>query len=116
MVDSAPYRVGDIHVAPSATLWRDYSPKGWKYSDRDGTSEGAQKIQLKPGIDGRTLVRFNAGGPSLAFEDPAEPDAWFQMEPSVVVQMVSSTGACWTSEFLPGDVTSTGGAFKAHSK
>lgn len=117
MVDAVPYLVGDVHVRPSADLWRDLGAKGWKYADRYASSEGAQKIQLKPGSDGSTLVKFSAGGPLLEFREPAEPGAHFQMEPDVVVQLVNSDGHCWTSRYLPADVTSgSGEPFQAHSR
>lgn len=54
-------------------------------------------------------MKFSAGGPLLEFREPAEPGAHFQMKPDVVVQSVNSNGDCWTSRYLPADVTSGSG-------
>jgi hypothetical protein len=89
----------NIQIQPSSTLWRSLGAKGWKYTDRDRTSDGAGSVLLHAGTGERSRVKVVAGGLQFELADANDPETYFRMEPSVVVQLVSSAGTCWTSVF-----------------
>jgi hypothetical protein len=85
-------------IAPSSVLWRGKDPKGWTYLDRDGTSSGVTKLQLKPGTHGR--LKLAAGGPNLALPGPLG-SKYFDEDTYVEIDLVSSTGICWETTYTP---------------
>lgn len=89
----------ELVVAPSPTAWTDADPKGWKYNDKLGASDGVSKITLKTGADGAGSVKFQAKGTSLTLPAGASPTEYFTSDPKVVVQLLSGTGECWTGSF-----------------
>lgn len=87
-----------VVAAPSPTSWFVLTPKGLRYEDAGGTSDGLTKAQIKTGEDGRTKIKWSAAGGNVPLPGPAGA-AYLQSDPSVVVQLVTSDGVCWTSEF-----------------
>lgn len=95
---SAPYLLSEFVIAPSSTRWVDKDPKGLLYKDAAGTSDGVTKMLVKPGATGATTVKLLARGSNLVLP-PAAGATYFEQDPSVVAQLVTSTGTCWTTEF-----------------
>ncbi len=87
-----------IDVAPGES-WSSKAPKGFNYQDRDGASDGAQKIQLKTGEAGRTKASLKAGGVNLPEITTPDATVMFTQQPSVIAQLVGTNGICLTSEF-----------------
>ena len=106
-----------IEIASSPTLWTSNDPKGMVYKDKLGGSHGVTAAQLKTGIAGKTKVKVSAGGTSLLLPPSNSTNSFFSQSPSVTVQLVSSVGKCWTSQFTAADTTSnTARVFKAVTK
>jgi cysteine-rich repeat protein len=105
-----------IDVAPSDTLWASKDPKGFQYKEPSGVSEGITKVTLKPGDTSKTKVKLSAGGSGLVLPVATTSTKFFD-DSNVVVQLVSSAGECWTSQFTPDDVTKNDGdSFKAQTR
>ena len=67
--------------------------KGYRYSDRDLTPDGIQRIDLRAGEAGRSTIVVKGKGASLAL--PSLPIATLP----VTVQFVSGDGPCWETTF-----------------
>jgi hypothetical protein len=103
------------NVGPSSTLWQESDPKGAKFKDKEGTS-GIIQLQLKTGDAGKTKVKIQGKGMGLVLPGPAGT-AYFAQDTTVMVQLINSTGACWTSSFAAADTTTNdAGKFKAQTK
>jgi hypothetical protein len=86
-------------LVPNNGAWRGRDPKGWQFKDKAGAFDGAQKIQLKTGVASRSKAQWGARGVNLTLPPPAGESQMMSADPSVIVQMTSSAGMCWTSEF-----------------
>jgi len=82
------------------------SGRGWHpsdyrtfYRDSTGASSGVNKIKVKSGAAGRSVISMFGRNEQLAIPDPATPDQYFFAEPSVLVQFASSMGICAESRF-----------------
>jgi len=105
-----------IAIAPSSKLWSSIAPKGWNYTDKTGTSDGVTRLQLRTGNAGRTKILLTAGTSNLALPGAAG-STYFYDDPSVVVQLLSSAGRCWTSSFATAEASAnTPTSFKARVK
>jgi cysteine-rich repeat protein len=105
-----------IDIAPSPTLWVTKDPKGLQYKDKEGTSEGVTKAQLKTGDAAKTKVKLSAKGINLVLPAAASGSTFFDSS-NVIAQLVSSDGECWTSEFTPADTKLNAvDSFKAQTK
>lgn len=100
-----------LEVDPSA-FWLSYDPKGWRLKDKTGTYDGVQQIILKPGAAGKSSAQVKAKGVNLATPVPVDASTFFSQDPQVTVQLLSSAGVCWTSEFT-GNTANTAAQFKA---
>ena len=98
-VGGAPVLVGDPILFAPDSAWQDKNPKGWKYKDKLGSNDGVQKAQLKPGAALKSKAQVKAKGVSIPMPAPAQSEKFFEANPSVIVQLVTSEGKCWTSEF-----------------
>ncbi len=85
--------------------WTNRTPDGWKYSESDGNYDGFRKIDLRTGIAGKARIKLKAAGPALPLPSPASLTEFFDQDPSVIVQLLSSDGTCWTSEFPSAGAT-----------
>jgi hypothetical protein len=111
-----PSLAGSLVVEPSATLWTSRDPKGIDYKDRDGSSDGVTKLQLKTGDASRTRVKLYAKGSGLSLPMPVGA-TFFERSPKVIAQLRSGDGECWTSEFSAADMAKNeAAAFKARTK
>jgi hypothetical protein len=92
-------RVASVVVGPGP-LWLSRDPKGFKYTDKAGSQDGATKISLKTGDAGRSSVQFAAKGLGLALPAPASANEMFDQDTRVVVQLLNDESSlCFTSEF-----------------
>ena len=91
-------------IATSLTIqasasWQDKSPKGAKYKDKVGISDGAIGGLLKPGAAGKAKVNVKAKGNAIPMPTPVAPGQYFEQDTTVTVQLVNREGTCWTSAF-----------------
>jgi cysteine-rich repeat protein len=96
-VGSQPRLGVRLQTAPSAA-WEQKPGLGWNYSDSAALRDGLRKIRLQTGLDGSPKVKLKARGFRLDLPGPVSP-GYFAQDPSVVVQLHSSAGKCWTTEF-----------------
>jgi hypothetical protein len=90
--------IGKLVIDPNAA-WTSKDPKGFNYKDKLGVEDGVQKAKLKTGDSGKTQAQVKAKGVNLPLPPPLGEGAYFDQDPSVVVQLMSGEGKCWTSEF-----------------
>jgi hypothetical protein len=102
---------GVTSLATSLTLpggsagWSNRSPDGWKYSDSSGSADGYRKIDMRTGIAGKSRIKLKAGGSALPLSAAFSGSEYYNQDPSVIVQLISSGGSCWTSQFDVGDTS-----------
>ncbi len=78
----------------------DTQGNGMIWVDRDGNDDGARKLRLKFGDDGRTSVAFTAKGEAVPMPVPVSGTEMLDQDPSVVIQLYQDLAdICWTSEF-----------------
>ena len=104
-----------VDVVPGGA-WTSKAPKGWSYKDKTGASDGVQGIQLRTGAGGRTKAQVKARGVNLPMPAPFGAE-YFDQDPNVIVQLVSSEGLCLTSSFDASGTTKNEPAqFKAKAQ
>jgi len=79
----------------SKPCWKVLGIKGFLYKDALRTPEGADKVSLKAGLDGKAKTQFKGKGPDL------QPFALPFTLP-VTAQLRSENGECWAASFSPG--------------
>ncbi|MFT5039985.1 MAG: hypothetical protein ACI8TX_000939, partial [Hyphomicrobiaceae bacterium] len=84
---------------PAGPGWRQAGSKAWKYKDKSGTADGVQRVGVKSGADGKTLVLVLGRGTNLTLPAAVGSEQFFAADPSVVVQLRATNGACWSSSF-----------------
>ena len=95
-------------------MWANKDPKGWNYSDKNGTSDGVQKLQLKTGAAGKARAQVKGGRASLPLPTPITSTRYFDQNPSVIAQLINFERLCLTSEFTAASTgTNDGVQFKA---
>jgi hypothetical protein len=102
---STPSLAASLGLSAGTPGWIDRSPDGWKYSDRDGLEQGLRTLDVRTGIAGKSRVKLKATGASVPLPAPVSGTEFFNQDPSVVVQLLSSDGSCWTSEFPAADTS-----------
>jgi hypothetical protein len=111
MLGDVPSLAATIVVEPSG-LWTTRAPKGWSYTDKSGSSSGATKVAIKTSaVDGKTKIVLAAGGADLLLPGSVGGDEYFHQDGSVLVQLLSDPGECWSSEFVPGSSVNVGTKF-----
>ncbi|HYC53446.1 MAG TPA: DUF4215 domain-containing protein, partial [Candidatus Binatia bacterium] len=99
--DEVPSLVMNVPIAPSLTLWRWRSDRSISYADPLGQSAGVEKLQIRgPMLEGRSSAKLFAEGSELPLSGPLGDQAYFEQDPSVIVQLRSSVGGCWGNEFF----------------
>ncbi|MFQ5479382.1 MAG: sialidase family protein [Candidatus Binatia bacterium] len=73
--------------------WQPKDVRGYRYKDPELSPSGVKSVVLKAGDLGKARVVVKAKG--VALELPVLP-----LQPSVLVQLKSSNGQCWESEFI----------------
>jgi hypothetical protein len=72
--------------------------------------------QARNPSDNRTSAQIKAKGANLPVPVPLGSSEYFAQDPAVTVELRSSTGACWSSDFVPaGTASNDGERFKAKS-
>ena len=66
--------------------------RGIDYRDRDGTPDGLERLELRPGPDGKARIEARAGGAALGL--PALPASV-----PLRVQLRNDAGTCWESTY-----------------
>jgi len=112
--------LGESTLASSLNItagppWRPAGKKGWRYKDKSGSAAGVQKMQLRSGALGKTKVLITAKGVNVPTPLPATADRLFAADPMVSVQLVSTTGRCWSVDF-PNAKKNSVKTFKAKVK
>lgn len=74
--------------------WKASGAKGFKYGDADLTPQGAQKLTLQSGVDGKAKIAFAGKGPLLHM--PALDALTFPL----VVQLQGTHGECWAATYM----------------
>jgi len=113
---SVPSLSGSLVVESSAALWTSRDSEGIDYRDRDGSSDGVTKLQLKTGDASKTRVKLYARGSGLSLPVPVGA-TFFAQSPKVIAQLRNSDGECWTSEFSSANTSKNeAAAFKAQTR
>jgi len=110
-----PSLATSLWVPGGSAGWRNFTPKGWRYLNSFGTNDGIRKLQLKPGIAGKSKIKLTAAGSNLPLPAPDSLSEFFDQDTTVIVQLRSSDDECWTSSFAVGTGTrvNTPAAFKS---
>ncbi|TFH23260.1 MAG: hypothetical protein E4H03_06600, partial [Myxococcales bacterium] len=96
-----PELVADLELTAGAAAWENRDPKGWSYKDKGGLHDGISKVQLKPGVAGKSKAQIKAAGVRLPMPVPFSASSYFEQDPEVIVELRNSDGACWTTTFSP---------------
>lgn len=88
-----------IELPAGSPLWRDSDPRGWSYRDSQGVVDGVKKFQFKTGVAGKARVKLSAAGAALPLPAPFSGSEMLDADPSVVAQLFSSDGTCWSTTF-----------------
>jgi hypothetical protein len=118
-LDGAPGLVYRTDVGPggtcgTASCWRAVGPPaepvGYKYVDKPGTSDGMVKISLKSAEGRPARIGLRGKGANL-------PEAELPLTMPVAVQLQTTAGECWSSEFAAsGLLKNESTIFKARSQ
>jgi hypothetical protein len=99
---------------PPSVLWTTNSTTTWKYKDKLLTQDGVLSIMLKSGApedegagEGQGREHHDAGAEG--------PSAFFEQNPSVIVQLLNDLGMCWTTEFTAAGDEEQRRAFQGHA-
>jgi cysteine-rich repeat protein len=95
---------GTCHGKP---CWKTSGNGTLKYADKDATPDGVTLAALRPGSAGKAQLQVRARGLALAL-----PTLPFAQSPAVVVQLRSSSGACWGQTYTAPAARNDGGQFK----
>jgi hypothetical protein len=102
MAASVPSLAAEQEVPPGA-FWRSKDPKGWTYVDKTLANDGVQQLVIGAGAATKTKARVTARGAGVNMPAPFLPTKMFAADPGIVVQLLSSEGACWSSELATPD-------------
>jgi hypothetical protein len=98
---TTPTLIYEASVPPSATNWKTIGSKGFKYKDRTGSEDGAQRLILKASSTDRSKALWKGKGANLPEFSPPLPIAEFPL----TVQLHNDQGSiCVESTFDAGDV------------
>jgi hypothetical protein len=103
-VDAKPSLSSGLSVLAGGS-WRDRSPRGYSYKDREGAQSGVRNIVLKTGGTSRGKVRIDARGVKLPMPVPHSASETFDQDPANVVQLVAANGSCWSTRFTPAETS-----------
>jgi cysteine-rich repeat protein len=101
-----------VDLANGWPPWTSNTPKGWSYKDKNGSTDGVQKLQIRTSYVGRASAKLSAKGANLPLSSPISGVEYFDQDPNVIVQLLSSEGLCWTAEFATS-IKNDGAQFKA---
>ncbi|MCC6847414.1 MAG: hypothetical protein IT294_02845 [Deltaproteobacteria bacterium] len=87
--------------------WKATGVKGFKYSDKELTPDGTQKMSLKEGEVGKAKIQLSGRGANLDL-----PLDLTTLAPPIVVQLQNSNGVCWETTFSAPATKQTAEQFK----
>jgi len=97
---------GNCPVSGTKACWKTLSIKGFAYKDSERTPNGADKVVLKAGLEGKAKTQFKGKGANL----PALP---LPLSLPATVQLQGENGACFEGVFsTTGLQLGTGTQFK----
>jgi len=95
---NVPVKVAAYGLPPNP-VW-DSSVGSIKYSDKTGLHDGIASIKGKAEPDpGKSSMAVRVAGANLVMPPTFNSVEFFDQDPSVTVQLVNSSGGCWTSDF-----------------
>lgn len=94
-------------VCGTQACWKALGTRGFKYKDKERTPDGADKMTLLAGANGKAKISFKGKGPYLALPPLA-------LVTPVRVQLHAEGGQCWESTFSTSSQNSPA-LFKAKS-
>ncbi len=102
--DGGEARLAASYDIPAALPgWSTHSSRV-TFSDKDNPSEGISKLIAKAGSeDGKSVAGIKGAGSLLNLPNAVSSDLFFFGDPSVIVQLRNSKGACWSSTFVRRD-------------
>jgi len=71
------------------------------YFNKPGAPEGVAQIKGKASTEGKSGMAAKVAGTNMLFPTPYSLEEFVDADPSLIVQMLNSEGACWNSEFNP---------------
>jgi hypothetical protein len=80
---------------------------GFRYADAALTNDGAQRLILKAGAEGKAKILVGAKGPNLGMP------AMLSVAPPLTVQVKNGNGECWGAVFSAPPMRNTSELFKA---
>jgi hypothetical protein len=98
-VEPGQYELATSLHLPANPVWESRNSCDWIYLDKTQSIDGIRRFTLHPGSAGKSAIRLFATGANTPMPTPVAADRFFAMDPNVTVQLISSTGACWESEF-----------------
>lgn len=100
---------------PPGDAWRARGARGFSYSDASASAGGVSKALVKSSASGRAKAKLVAGGAELALPGAFDASSYLAMDPSVVAQLRTRSGACWRSEWSAATINDARG-FKAKAR
>ena len=101
-------------IAPSSTLWRAVTDRGYRYKDRDGTSAGVTGAKLLGGAAGFSKLFVKGKGVNLALPAAVSGTQFLNNTSGVTAQLHESNGDCYESAFTTiQTIKNDGRQFKA---
>lgn len=84
--------------------------KGWRYIDRDLSSDGVARMILKGGVGGKAKIVFQARGAALPLAAPFSSEKLLAQDDRVIIQLISSDGGACFETALPAPAKRSSGA------
>ena len=86
--------------------WSPLGNKGWRYHNPTGNAAGITSVKLIGGNAGKPKVQVKGKGAGLPLPAALSGSEFFDQDPSVIVQLNSSSpSACWSSTFVASGTT-----------
>jgi hypothetical protein len=96
--------VTSYEVLPTPIEWS-VKPGQVKYSDTTGSQNGVTQIKGKANAaPGKSSMSMKLKGANFDVPDVANVNEFFDVDPSMTVQLVTSDGSCWTTDFTEGNL------------
>ena len=99
-----PRLASSLVIPPSLNLWSSTTPSVLKYTNQAGTADGVTVIRAKASpAPLKSKFTLKARGLNLTLPTPGSNGLMFDSSPLLSVQLLNSTGACWTTDFTLED-------------
>jgi len=100
--------------------WSTQANNGFRFGDRSRIQDGLQIMRVaagRGGAPGPTKLKIVARGALIPFLElgklPFGALTMMAADPSVIVQLVNTSGSCWSNEFFAPPTKNTGKTFRA---